>query len=114
MVSKEPVGVLLFRVLLGLAFAFSTFVFFASLFGGPKEGGSEAMLGASLFIVLSSGFLLVSYTIQWLLKELLVARLTPEERRAEIRDALVAAAERRREPAAAPQAERTTGQPTPR
>jgi len=69
--------------------------------------------GAPTCFVLAAGFLLASYSIDALRAAVEAGRSTPEERRAEIRDALVSAAERRRE-AAAPQTERTTGQPAPR
>jgi hypothetical protein len=64
--------------------------------------------------ILSAGFLLASYSVDGVRAAVEAGRSTPEERRAEIRDALVSAAERRREPAVTPQAERTTGQPAPR
>jgi len=62
---------------------------------------------------LAAGFLLASYSIDGVRTAVEAGRSTPEERRAEIRDALVSAAERRREPAASPQAERKTEQPAP-
>ncbi len=63
--------------------------------------------------ILSAGFLLASYSVDGVRAAVEDGRTTPEERRAEIREALVSAAERRREPAAAPQTERKAGQPAP-
>ena len=64
--------------------------------------------------ILSAGFLLASYSIDSVRAAVEAGRSTPDERRAEIREALVSAAERRAEPATAPQTERKTGQPAPR
>ncbi len=79
--GKEPPGVFFARMLLGLVFVLATIVFCLALFGGAKEGGGVAMAGAALFVVLSAGFLLVSYTIEWLIRD------RAADRRAENRSA---------------------------
>jgi hypothetical protein len=93
--SKEPGGVFYGRLILGFVFTIGSLVTGLAIFAGPVGSGAIATV-AFTFVLLATGFLLVSYTVEWFMRELIAALPTPESRRAEIRKAMVEAAKKAR------------------